>query len=465
MQRASLEQPGWKLPSIKRPANEVSMLILDYKLRVNQAQQHAIAEAMRTVQFIRNKALRLWMDGRGIGDNDLQLSCAQLAKVYPFAARLNSQARQTSADRAWLSIARFYKNCREQKPGKKGYPRFQHDNRSVEYKTTGWRLEPDGQRITFTDGHGIGTLRLIGANPARKKARPIATFPLAQIKRVRIVKRADGYYVQFAVKAERQIPHAPTGKQVGIDVGLKTFYTDSEGATLTNPRYLRKAEKKLKRLHRRVSRKVKRSRNRKKAITRLAKGYLKVQRQRRDFACKQARALIISSDMGAFEDLKIASLVKNHHLAKSISDASWGLFLSWVRYYGGIANVPVVAVSPRFTTQDCSGCGYRVKKSLSMRTHICPSCGLVLDRDYNAALNILAAALVLVAVLNRTAGQAGTGSASAEHNASGQNATTRGVRKGTPQTGWMKEESPAFMRGECQIALSLICWLKDYASG
>jgi putative transposase len=413
------------------------VLILDYKLRVNQRQQNAIDEAIRTVQFIRNKCLRLWMDGRGMGDNDLQVYCARVAKEYPFAARLNSQARQTSADRAWLSIARFYKNCRpcpalagEKKPGKKGYPRFQHDNRSVEYKQTGWRLEPDGQHLTFTDGMSIGTVRLIGATPQRKKARPIATFPSGQIKRVRLVKRADGYYVQFAVKAERRLSHAPTGKQVGIDVGLTSFYTDSEGNTVANPRYLRKAEKRLKRLHRRKDRKKKGSKNRKKAIQRLAKGSLKVRRQRQDFARKTARALIISHDMIAYEDLKIAHLVKNHHLAKSISDASWGLFLSWLRYYGQIAQVPVIAVSPRFTTQDCSGCSSRVQKSLSQRTHVCPQCGLILDRDWNAALNILAAALSWLAAhqasawQSRTAGQAETGSATAEHNASGQTAST-----------------------------------------
>jgi putative transposase len=399
------------------------VLILDYKLRTTKAQQAAIDEAIRTVQFIRNKCLRLWMEGRGIGDNALQVYCAQLAKEFPFAARLNSQARQTSADRAWLSIARFYNNCREKKPGKKGYPQFQHDNRSVEYKQTGWRLEPDGQHVTFTDGMGLGTLRMIGTNPTRQQARPIATFPLAQIKRVRLVKRADGSYVQFAVQAERSLPHAPTGKQVGIDVGLKSCYTDSEGHTIANPRYLRKAERKLKRLHRRVSRKKKGSKHRKQAIKRLAKGYLKVRRQRQDFARKTARALIISRDMIAYEDLKIANLVKNHHLAKSISDASWGLFLSWVRYYGLIANVPVIAVSPKFTTQDCSGCGYRVQKSLSQRTHICPSCGLILDRDWNAALNILLAGQVRLAA-HRTAGQAETGLSQEGQNASGQTAST-----------------------------------------
>src|SRR5215472_11367543 len=181
------------------------MLICEYTLRVNQVQQQAIDEAIRTVQFIRNKCLRKWMDERGVGDNDLQVYCAQLAQEYPFAAVLNSQARQTSADRAWLSIARFYKNCREKKPGKKGYPRFQHDNRSVEYKTTGWLLEPDGKRLTFTDGMGIGTVRLIGKKRGERPG--IATFPSKQIKRVRLVKRADGYDVQFAVQAERTLPH------------------------------------------------------------------------------------------------------------------------------------------------------------------------------------------------------------------------------------------------------------------
>ena len=242
------------------------MLILEYKLRANQSQQDKIDEAIRTVQFVRNKAVRLWMDGRGVSPYDMQALCSQLAKDYPFAARLNSMARQAAADRAWQAVARFYKNCREKKPGKKGYPRFQKDNRSVEYKTSGWKLEPDGKRVTFTDGHGIGTLRLIG------KKGCIETFPQSQIKRVRLVKRANGYYVQFAVQAERKLAHEATFKQVGIDVGLKAFYTDSDGATVANPRYLRKAETKLKRLHRGVSRKARRSKNRRRAIKRLAKG-------------------------------------------------------------------------------------------------------------------------------------------------------------------------------------------------
>ncbi len=113
------------------------MLVYEYKLDGNATQYKAIEEAIRTVQFIRNKCLRLWMDGERVSNNDVQTYCAVLAKASPFASRLNSQARQASADRAWFAIDRFYTNCREHKPGKKGYPQFQHDNRSVEVRRFG----------------------------------------------------------------------------------------------------------------------------------------------------------------------------------------------------------------------------------------------------------------------------------------------------------------------------------------
>lgn len=358
------------------------MLIYEYKIDANKQQCQAIDTAIRTVQFIRNKCIRLWMDTRGVSRNDLQLYCATLAKEFPFANTLNSQARQASADRAWASISRFYDNCKAHKPRKKGYPKFQHDNRSVEYKTTGWKLDRDGKHIEFTDRCGIGRVRLIGC-------RDLVTFPLPKITRVRLVKRADGYYCQFSVNAYRQVEHVPTGKQTGIDMGLNAYYTDSEGNTLANPRYLRKAEKRLKRLHRKHSKCAKKSNNCKKAQKQLGKAYLKGQRQREDFARKTANALIQSSDLVAYEKLSIRTMVKNRHLAKSISDAAWGAFLRWVIYYGTIHNIPVIAVAPHFTSINCSACGTPVKKSLSVRTHVCHKCGVVLDRDHNAALNIL----------------------------------------------------------------------------
>src|SRR5713226_4133145 len=364
------------------------MLVYEYKLDGTTKQYAAIDEAIRVVQFIRNTCLRLWMNGERVSKNDLQIACAVLAKTYPFAARLNSQARQASADRAWVAISRFYENCKAHQPGKKGYPKFQHDNRSVEYKQSGWKLDPDGKHIVFTDGCGIGRLRLVG-----NKKQKIATFPVKQIKRVRIVHRADGYYVQLGIKIERVIKHVASGKEVGIDVGLQSFLTDSDGNMVENPRHYRKAEQKLKRLHRHLSRKNKGSQNRKKARKALAKGYLKVQRQREDFARKQANALVSSHDLIAYEHLQIRNMVRNHHLAKSIHDAGWGIFLQWVNYYGIVHDIAIIAVPPHFTSQQCSECGTLVKKSLSVRTHICHGCGMVLDRDHNAALNILQKAL------------------------------------------------------------------------
>ena len=373
------------------------MLVYEYKLDGSKRQFAAIEEAIRVAQFIRNKCLRLWMDGDRVSKNDLQTYCAVVAREYPFASRLNSQARQASADRAHSAIQRFYDACRQKKSGKKGYPRFQKDNRSVEYKTTGWKLDSDGRQIIFTDGCGIGRLKLVG-----NKQQSIETFPIKCIKRVRIVRRADGYYVQFCVKTERKVEHIPSGRQLGIDVGLKAYLTDSEGNTIENPRHYRKAEKKLKRLQRRLSRKQKKSANRKKAQKQLASQHLKVQRQREDFARKVANTYVRSCDLIAYEDLQIKNMVRNRKLAKSIHDAGWGTFIRWMQYYGHMHDIPVIAVPPHYTSQNCSACGTLVKKSLSVRTHICTGCGVVLDRDQNAALNILDKAL------NGTVGHTGT---------------------------------------------------------
>jgi putative transposase len=278
-------------------------------------------------------------------------------------------------------------------------------------------LESDGKHITFTDSCGIGCVRLIG-----NKNQRIEEYPIKQIKRVRLVRRADGYYVQFAVKAERRLEHTETGKHAGIDMGLKEFLTDSDGKTVANPRHLKKAEKRLRKLHRRLSRTQKKSSNHKRARKALAKAYLKVQRQREDFARKTASTLVSSHDLIAYEHLQIRNLVRNRHLAKSISDAAWGRFLSWLTYYGTLHAIPVIAVEPAFTSQDCSACETRVEKSLSVRTHICSGCGLVLDRDHNAAKNILEKAY-------RTGGQSETGGQ--PRNASGQTASTSRAAKAT----------------------------------
>jgi putative transposase len=304
--------------------------------------------------------------------------------------KLNSMARQAAAERAWAAITRFYRQCKTKKPGKKGYPRFQRDCRSVEYKTSGWKLDELCRHLTLTDAMGLGTFTLRGTHD-------LVAYALGAIKRVRLLRRADGYYAQFAIDAERQVVVEPSGKAIGLDLGLTHFYTDSHGQEKENPRFLRRSEKALKRLGRCVARKVKGSKNRAKARIRLARKHLQVQRQRRDFAAKTARALVMSNDVIAYEDLRVAHMVKNRHLSKSISDAGWRTFRTWLEYLAWVYGKVVVAVPPEYTTQECSRCGTLVTKTLSERTHVCPKCGLVLGRDHNSAVIILRRGLALLA--------------------------------------------------------------------
>jgi putative transposase len=382
------------------------MIVLEFKLKGKTQQYRVIDEMIRTAQFVRNKALRYWIDNQAVKLSDLYKQCALMAKEFEWAGKLNSMARQASAERAIFAIQRFFSNCKAKKPGKKGYPQFRKHSRSVEYKTSGWKLSADKRCLTFTDGFAAGTFKLVGS-------RDLHFYAPDEIKRVRVIRRADGYYAQFCINVERIEESIPTGIAVGIDVGLNHFYTDSSGETVPNPRYLRKSEKALKRLQRRVSRKKKGSSNRKKAINKLGRKHLKVSRQRKDFAIKTALCVVKSRDFVAYEDLQVRNMVKNHKLAKSINDAAWAQFAQWLQYFGKMYGKTVVSVAPVYTSQDCSTCGNTVKKSLSIRTHIC-SCGAVLDRDHNAAKNILAKGLRQTGINLNTVGHT-------EINAWGQN--------------------------------------------
>jgi putative transposase len=375
------------------------MIVLEFKLKGKPQQYRVIDNMIRTAQFIKNKALRYWMDNQNVKLSDLYKQCTVLAKEFEWAGKLNSMARQASAERAIFAIQRFFANCKVKKPGKKGYPQFKKFTRSVEYKTSGWKLSSDKRSLTFTDGFAAGTFKLVGF-------RDLHFYAQEEIKRVRVIRRADGYYAQFCVSVERVEEVVPTGKAVGIDVGLNHFLIDSTGATILNPRHLRKSEKALKRAQRKVSSKKKGSANRKKAINRLGRKHLKVSRQRKDFAIKTALCVVKSNDFIAYEDLQVRNMVKNHKLAKSISDAAWSQFAQWLQYLGKVYGKTVVAVAPQYTSQDCSGCGATVKKSLSVRTHSC-RCGTVLDRDHNAALNILAKAIRQAGIDLNTVGHTG----------------------------------------------------------
>jgi putative transposase len=365
------------------------MFVLEYKVKPKPNQIEAINEAIRTTQFVRNKVLRYWMDNRGVGKTELFRYNTALRKELKFVDDLNSHACQTAVERTLRAITRFYDNCQNQVKGKKGYPKFKKHSRSVEYKVSGWKLSKDKRHITFTDKKGIGTLKLIGS-------RDINYYQPDQIKRVRILNRADGYYVQFCLKLDPRDtvkPLTPSQKATGIDVGLKFFLVDSEGNQVDCPKYYRKAEKQLNRLNRKKSKKYrkgkKQSRNYHKARKRYARKHLRVSRQREEFVKSVALRLVKSNDLIAYENLNIKGMVKNRHLAKSITDAGWSVFRQWLEYFGDKYGKLTIAVSPHNTSQNCSNCGQKVQKSLSTRTHVCPHCGYTDCRDRNAALNIL----------------------------------------------------------------------------
>lgn len=383
----------------------VIMLVLEAKLKGKDWQFNALEQALRTAWFIRNSCLHYWMDNRGTSRNDLYQYCKTLAdnSELPWAKQINSQARQANAECGWSGIAKFFENCKKPIPGKKGAPKFekQQTRASVEYKVTGWKLSPDRKFITFTDGFKAGKFNLMGY-------RDFNFYPLESIHWVRVVRRSDGYYAQFVVDVERVQDREPTRKTIGLDVGLHHFYTDSDGNPVENSKHLRNAERRLKKAQRCVSQKVKGSKNRRQAIEQLGRSHLKVQRQRRDFAVKLARYVVKSNDFVAFEEIQIRNMVrqrvgrvprleatgepvkvKNRRLGKSSYDAAWGEFRQWVEYFGKVFGVATVAVAPQYTTQNCSNCGETVKKTLSTRTPVCPSCGHIQDRDHNAAMNIL----------------------------------------------------------------------------
>ncbi len=364
------------------------MIVREAKLLNGTKEQYqAVDDAIRTAQFIRNKAVRYWMDNQGVGKADLYKLCKTLAKEFAFALKLNSAARQASAERAWATISSFYTRCKNQEK-KKGYPKFKKHCRSVEYKVSGWKLSSDCMSINFTDGFEVGALSLFCNKETREDLHRL------KINRVRVVRRADGYYAQFCFDADRKESGKYTGNVVGLDLGLKFFTKDQNDNAVIYPQFLSKSERRLKKAQKRLSKKFVKgnspqSNNYHKARLRLGKVHLKIQRQRKDWSLKLARCVVHSNDVVVYEDLQVANMVKNHTLAKSISDASWYQFTQWLDYYGKIWDKAVVAVSPVYTSQDCSSCGHRVKKSLSTRTHSCPKCNVEICRDMNAAINIL----------------------------------------------------------------------------
>jgi putative transposase len=284
---------------------------------------------------------------------------------------IHSQVLQDVLKRADKAFQNFFRRVKlGEKPG---YPRFKgygwYD--SFTYPQSGFNLTDNKLKLSK-----IGTIKV-------KLHRKIK----GTIKTCTIKRELNNWYVCFACEVE-PMPLPKTNKVIGVDMGLEKFATLSDNTMIENPKYLRKSESKLKCEQRKLSRKKKGSNQRKKQRERVAKLHRKIRNQRTDFLHKESKKLVDNYDVIVFEDLQIKNMVKNHHLAKSISDASWSKFIEYTTYKAENAGKMVKFVNPRNTSQICSSCGLTVKKSLAVRVHKC-TCGLTLDRDVNAAINIL----------------------------------------------------------------------------
>lgn len=317
-----------------------------------------------------------WKAGLRVGFYSQSKQLKEIRRDRSDLGALPFDVAECALKRVHLAFEAFFRRV---KAGEvPGYPRFQGRGRydSMTFRQWGWKR--DGRRLTLS---GIGTVKLFLSRPIE-----------GRVKTVTIRRDLCGdWWVCFACD---QVPAKllpTTGHVVGVDLGLATFAALSSGETVANPRHLRTREAALKRAQRVVARRERGGTNRRKAVRLLAKRHRRLENARRDFHWKTARSLVQRFDTIAVEDLNVSGLARST-LAKSVHDAGWGGFLHALAVKAEEAGRIIVAVDPRGTSQVCSGCGVEVRKSLAMRVHDCPSCGLTLDRDVNAARNILARA-------------------------------------------------------------------------
>jgi putative transposase len=350
-----------------------------YKLRPTRAQTAKLEAVLDTCRQLYNHSLAERKDAwqqhqRSLGFAEQCAALPQLKQTSADLPLVHSLVLQDVLHRVERSFANYFRRC--QKGQKPGYPRFKGRGRYHSFCYRQW-----GNGVRLKDGRlllsRIGSLRLC-------KDRPLHGKP----KTCSIIQRADGWYACIICEIE-PCPFPETGQKIGVDLGLESFARLSNGKPVENPRFLKRAQKRLRKAQRRLSRRVKGSNRRRKARVLLAKAHLKVARARLDFCHKTALDLVRAYDVIYVEKLNIGGMVKNHRLAKAISDAGWGLFLAVLRAKAASAGRVVKEVNPAGTSQTCSGCGATVPKTLKDRWHTCPYCELSLHRDHNAAIRVL----------------------------------------------------------------------------
>jgi putative transposase len=332
------------------------------KLLPTPAQAQALETVLSRCRVLYNTALEQrrtwWGRGQGISAtyDQQKAELPDLKVAFPEYAAINAQVLQD----VLLRVERTYQACfRRVKAGETpGYPRYQGRNRShsFTYPQYGGGAVLDGRVLSLSK---------LGRIPIRLH-RPLEGTP----KTVTLSREADGWYASISCAEVPVQPLPSTGRETGIDMGLKVFLVTADGERVENPRHYRKAEKRLANAHRRVSRWQKGSNRRKKAVVLLARAHQHVKRQRADHHHKTALGLLRQYDTIYLEDLRIANMVRNRLLAKSISDAGWAQFRTILEAKAACAGRQMFVVPPHDTRQDCSGCGARVAKSLRVRTHL-----------------------------------------------------------------------------------------------
>jgi putative transposase len=341
-----------------------------YRLYPNQQQRRLLDQQLEECRWLYNYLLaerrEAWEQRQeSVCYYDQATSLPGLKTERTTLATVQSQVLQNVAVRIDLAFKAFF---RRTKAGETpGYPRFRgtgrYDSLTYPQVPVGCKLDAEARRVRL---HGVGAVKVVYHRPIE------GTPKTATIWRSRTGK----WYVYFACECAEPTPLPATGQRVGIDVGLKTFATLSTGRVIANPRFFRAEEKALARVQRAHSKLEKGTRARAKHRQVVARVYERIAWRRGDFAHQHSRRIVNQCDLIAVEDLSVNRMVHHPCLAKSIQDAAWSQFTDLLAVKAAWAGRTFVAVNPAYTSQDCSGCGYRQVLSLS-------------DRDLNASLNVL----------------------------------------------------------------------------
>ena len=352
-----------------------------YRIYPTNRQEELLQFTLNRCRWLYNTALQQRKDAykslaqKSVSYYEQKRELPLIKDEFPEYAKIYSQVLQDVMRRVELSFQGFFRRIKTDR-GAPGYPRFQGEERydSFTYPQSGFSFTKDKRRIALSK---IGLVKI-------KFHRQIPAE--AQIKTCSIKREGKQWHIVFSCKFANPTPKKKiVANVIGIDLGLTNFAVLSNGEEIANPKYLKRSEIKLKEIQSKYfkgkSKKVRRK---------LGNLHRKIANQRKDFQHKLSRKLVDTFDLIAYEDLKVKQMIEDnkYNLQKHISDASWGTFISMLKYKAENAGTFCVAVSPKGTTQKCSNCSEIVAKTLSERSHKCPSCGFEATRDVNAALNI-----------------------------------------------------------------------------